>query len=223
MNATWAWAVAGLGVFLASGEHRPARGATVVVTFANPGFQTPAPYPPFVHVLPIAQFNSGLGTLSSVTYDADLYASLTGFTGFGNPNPLPPASPFDPPGGVTYTFSFTDYFAGDDQNLGTSGTIDFVHGGANPGHLILHNVFSNPAYLSPFVGTGTVDFDGLSSVVTNDLNPPLDLALQINATGTITYTYAPIPELPTVFLFGMAGFALAALQLSGRPRRLAAR
>jgi hypothetical protein len=66
-----------------------------------------------------------------------------------------------------------------------------------------------------------VDFDGLSSVVTDDPHPPADLALQINALGTITYTYAPIPEPPTLFLFGMAGFALAALKLHRGSRRFA--
>jgi len=219
MRAKSAWVIAGLGFLVASGEARPAHGAAVVVSFANPGFQTPAPYDPFVHTIPIAQFNPALGTLISVTYDADLFASLTGFTGFGMPNPLPPASPFDTPSGVSYTFSFTDYFAGDSSNLGTSGEIDFVHGGANPGHLTIHNVFSDPAYLSVFVGNGTVDFDGLSSVVTDDPHPPPDLALQINATGTITYTYAPVPEPPTLFLFGMAGFVLAALKLRGGAQR----
>jgi hypothetical protein len=222
MNATSAWIVAGLGVLLFSGEAYPAQGATMVVGFANPGFQTPAPYAPFVHVIPIAQFNPAWGTLSSVTYDADLYASLTGFTGFGKPNLLPPASPFNPPTGVTYTFAFEDYFAGDKEHLGTGEqTIEFVHDSPNPGHLTIHNVFSDPTYLSAFVGSGTVDFDGLSSVVTDDTHPPLDLALQINATGTITYTYTPIPEPPTVFLFALAGFVLAALKLCGRPRRLA--
>ena len=123
---------------------------------------------------------------------------------------------------MTYTFAFEDYFAGDMEHLGTGPqSIEFVHDGANPGHLTIHSVFSDPAYLSAFVGNGTVDFDGLSSVVTDDLNPPSDLALQINATGTITYAYAPIPEPPTLFLFGMAGVAVAGLKLSRGARRLA--
>jgi len=206
-----AWVIA-VGILLASGEAYPAHGATVVVSFANPGFQTPAPYPPFVHAIPIAQFNPALGTLSFVTYDADLYASLTGFTGLGIPNPLPPASPFDPPAGVYYNFSFTDYFAGDELHLGTSGMIDFVHGGANPGHLVIHSVFSDATYLS-------ADFDRLSSVVTNDTDLTRNLALQINATGTITYTYAPVPEPSSLFLFAMAGVALAGLRLRGGPQR----
>jgi hypothetical protein len=173
-------------------------------------------------VIPLAQFNPALGTLSSVTYDADLYASLTGLTSLGMPNPLPPASPFNPPTGATYTFAFEDYFAGDKEHLGTGlQTIEFVHDGANPEHLTIHSVFSDPAYLSAFVGVGTVDFDGLSSVVTDDPHPPLDLALQINATGTITYTYTPVPEPPTAFLFALAGFVLAASKLSGRPQPLA--
>jgi hypothetical protein len=220
MNATSAWVIVGLGIILASGEAYPAHSATETIDFANPGFQTP--YPQFVHVIPIAQFSPALGTLSSVTYDADLDASLTGFTGLGKPNPLPPAAPFDPPAGVTYTFAFEDYFAGDKDHLGTGPqTIEFVHNGPNPGHLSIHVVFSDPTYLPAFVGQGTVDFDGLSSVVTNDPLPPSDLALQINAQGTITYTYAPIPEPPTIFLFGTAGFALAALKLHRGSRRLA--
>ena len=96
-----------------------------------------------------------------------------------------------------------------------------MHDGANPGPATIHSVFSGPTYLSAFVGDGTVDFDGLSSVVTDDLHPPPDLALQINARGSITYTYAPISEPQTLFLFSIAGFALAALKLHGGPRRLA--
>jgi hypothetical protein len=77
--------------------------------------------------------------------------------------------------------------------------IDFVHGGPNPAHLAIHNLFSDPAYLSPFVGIGTVDFNGLSSVVTNDTDLARNLALQINAMGTITYNYAPVPEPSSLF------------------------
>ena len=221
MSARSAWVIAGLGVLLASGGAHPARGATFVIDFANPGFQTPAPYPPFVHVIPLAQFNPAWGTLTSVTYDVDFfYASLTGFTGFGKPNLLPPASPFNPPTGVTYTFFFEDYFAGDKEHLGTGEQkIEFVHDGANPGQATIHSVFFDPTYLTAFVGNETVDFDGLSSVVTDDPNPPPDLALQINARGSITYTYTPVPEAPSLFLFGMAGLALAALRLRGGPWR----
>jgi hypothetical protein len=224
MNAGSAWGIVALGLLLASGEAYPARAAMAPpINFANPGFQNPAPYSPFVHTIPIPQF-SARGILTSVIYDADLYASLTTFTNFGQPNPLPPPPPtFNPPaGGIYYNFVFEDYFAGDKLHLGTGEqTIEFIHDGDNPGHLKLHFKFSDPAYLSPFVGNGTVDFDGLSSVVTNDGAPPPDLALQINATGSITYIYTPIPEPPSVLLFGMAGFALAALRLRGRSRRRA--
>jgi hypothetical protein len=96
-----------------------------------------------------------------------------------------------------------------------------VHDGANPGQTTIHSVFADPTYLPAFVGNGTVDFDGLSSVVTDDPHPPSNLALQINAQGSIAYTYTPIPEPPTLFLFGMAGFALAALKLHRGSRRFA--
>jgi hypothetical protein len=156
-----------------------------------------------------------------VTYDADLYASLTGFTGFGKPNPLPPASPFNPPTGVTYTFSFTDYLAGDDQHLGTNGTIDFVHGGANPGHLTIHNVFSDPAYLSAFVGNGTDRFqraflgrDGRSSPPSRfgasdqrDRNDHVQLRADSRAPHAVPVRHGRV--------------RLAALKLGGGPRRLA--
>ena len=121
MNTVSAGVIAGLGVLLASGEAYPAHSATEAIDFVNPGFQTPAPYAPFVHTIPLAQFNPTLGTLTSVTYDVEFfYASLTTFTGFGMPNPLPPASPFNPPSGAKYTFLFEDYFGGDKEHLGTA-------------------------------------------------------------------------------------------------------
>ena len=65
-----------------------------------------------------------------------------------------------------------------------------------------------------------MDFNGLSSVVTNDLNLDRNLVLQINAQGSITYTYTAIPEPPSLFLVGVAGFALAAFGFRGGRRSL---
>jgi hypothetical protein len=203
-----------LGFLLAAGGTDPALGATEMFTFSNPGFQTLVPYSPFTHTIPIPQFDPKLGTLISVTYTADFNATLTDDINLGAPNLLP-ASGFDPPPGLTYEFSFTDYFDDDIANLGTSGVIDFIHGAPNPAHLAIDSVFSDPAYLGVFVGTATVDFNGLSSVTMDGPDPGRELALQINAEGSITYTYAPVPEPPSLALFGIAGFALAALGLRG--------
>jgi hypothetical protein len=223
VNATSTWVIAGLGALLASGQGGPAWGATEVISFENRGFQTPVPYAPFTHVIPLPQFDGSKGTLISVTYATDFfYATLTPDIHLGMPNLLPSSNPFDPPPGVDYKFTFTDYFGDDPLRLATSGEIDFVHGGDNPAFFAIDSVFSNPADLGVFVGTGTVDFNGLSSVVTNDKNAAPDLALQINAMGSITYTYIAVPEPASGLLVGMAGFLLAALKLPTGLRRAGA-
>lgn len=78
-------------------------------------------------------------------------------------------------------------------------------------------VFTLPADLATFIGTGTVDFDAVGDGSTSQWAPGGVIAMTFSrgqATIDIEYTYTPIPEPATLLL---AGFG-AALLLGRRKR-----
>jgi hypothetical protein len=181
--------------------------------------------------LSVDQFDSSLGTLTQVTVTVS--GQLQGGGAFENFNSY----------AVDDTFHYTLDQALDvtwvpgtllevDQNLDNTipvnvpafdGTIDFAgtsgytESAYTQGDSQVY-VFTLPADLATFVGTGTVDFSAIGSGAASQWAPNGVIAVNFSlgeATVEVEYQYTPVPEPATILL---AGLGLGALLLRRRSK-----